>query len=614
MAEDIEKVSSNVIPCYKHDASVFRRIMAGFRQTDLGDLEPHRQKIASELTDIYSKGVIAAAPLRDSTVSRVMLIQRARRTVKQPVSEVYTMEDAQRQLYNTLSSEKSIRNLDSLYNASGLVRIVEPDLVLDQQTTDMLHRESIDNISRTRGVFRAGQTIISNGDVVTAEAVQILDSYKAEYEVSVGYLGNPFFLWAGNVLIAICLVIVLFLAIYYCNANIFSEFNKYLYLLMIFTLAAVGASMAARFNPDIFHMLPFTLVALYLLAFFKQRMVFTMYFISLLPLLILAPNGVELFVIYLVAGSVGMFVFERFNRGWLQFVTAFVVYVVMAIVWFAFRFAEGIDSLHNYNVLIEMALAAFLAVAGYPLIYLFEKAFMLVSASKLVELSDTSNKLLRMLADKAPGTFQHSLQVMNLADAAARSIGAYIPLVRAGALYHDIGKIANPQCFTENETPGVKYHAEMSPKESAQEIIKHVSDGLALAEKYGLPQVLKDFIRTHHGTTNTGYFYTKYLNDGGDPNDVAEFYYDGVKPTTKEQVILMLCDTIEAASRSLKDYSKESISALVDRIVEGKVNDGQFTNADISLRELNTLKDVIKTYLTQMYHSRVKYPPRKGKK
>jgi putative nucleotidyltransferase with HDIG domain len=441
-----------------------------------------------------------------------------------------------------------------------------------------------------------------------------LESYKNEYNKSVGYYGDGAYQWISAVLMALALVVVLFLAIYYCNANIFSEYNRYLYLLMVFTLAAVGALMAARFNPDIFHMLPFTLVALYLLAFFKQRMVFTMYFISLIPLLLLAPDGVELFVIYLVAGTVGMFVFAKFNRGWLQFVTAFIVYSVMALVWLAFRFVEGIDSLHNYHVLIEMALAAFLLVAGYPLIYLFEKMFMLVSASKLVELSDTSNKLLRMLADKAPGTFQHSLQVMNLADAAARSIDAYIPLVRAGALYHDIGKIANPQCFTENETPGVKYHADLSPKESAQEIIKHVSDGLALAEKYGLPGVLKDFIKTHHGTTNTAYFYTKYLNEGGDPNEVSEFYYDGVKPTTKEQVILMLCDTIEAASRSLKDYSKENISDLVDRIVEGKVNDGQLSNADVSLRELNTLKDVIKSYLTQMYHSRVKYPPRRGKK
>jgi putative nucleotidyltransferase with HDIG domain len=583
-------------------------------KTDLGEFESLRPEIVADLTDIYSKGVVTASPTqKDSSASKLVLVQRDSRSVKLPATEVYTIETAQNKIYSTLK-ETGRRKLDSLYNATGLARLVEPDLILDQQTTDLMHKASLDNISRTRGVFRAGQTIISNGDIVTAEAVQILDSYKAEYELSVGYSGRPVFLWTGNILISLCLVIILFLAIFYCNWKIFREYNKYLYLLLVFSLAAVGASLAARFNSDIFYRLPFTLVALYLLAFFKRRMVFIMYFISLLPVLIFAPDGVEVFVVYLVAGTVGMFVFERFNRGWLQFVTAFIVFVVMVLVWVSFRFIEGLDSLHDYRVVVDMALAAILLVAGYPLIYLFEKVFMLVSASKLVELSDTSNKLLRMLADKAPGTFQHSLQVMNIADAAARSIDAYVPLVRAGALYHDIGKITNPQCFTENETPGVNFHAELSPKESAQEIIRHVSDGLALADKYGLPQVLKDFIQTHHGTTNTAYFYNKYLNQGGDPEDVADFYYDGVKPTTKEQVILMLCDTIEAASRSLKDYSQENVSALVDRIIEGKVDDCQLSNADISLRELNILKDVIKSYLMQMHHSRVAYPKRKARK
>ena len=614
LAEDIEKASSGVIPYYRHDASVFRRTMDELAKTDLGEFEGLRPEIVADLTDIYSKGVVTASPTqKDSSASKLVLVQRDSRSVKLPATEVYTIETAQNKIYSTLK-ETGRRKLDSLYNATGLARLVEPDLILDQQTTDLMHKASLDNISRTRGVFRAGQTIISNGDIVTAEAVQILDSYKAEYELSVGYSGRPVFLWTGNILISLCLVIILFLAIFYCNWKIFREYNKYLYLLLVFSLAAVGASLAAKLNSDIFYRLPFTLVALYLLAFFKRRMVFIMYFISLLPVLIFAPDGVEVFVVYLVAGTVGMFVFEKFNRGWLQFVTAFIVFLVMVLVWGAFRFIEGLDSLHDYGVVVDMALAAIMLVAGYPLIYLFEKIFMLVSASKLVELSDTSNKLLRMLADKAPGTFQHSLQVMNLADAAARSIDAYVPLVRAGALYHDIGKITNPQCFTENETPGVNFHAELSPKESAQEIIRHVSDGLALADKYGLPQVLKDFIQTHHGTTNTAYFYNKYLNQGGDPEDVADFYYDGVKPTTKEQVILMLCDTIEAASRSLKDYSQENVSALVDRIIEGKVDDCQLSNADISLRELNILKDVIKSYLMQMHHSRVAYPKRKARK
>ena len=209
---------------------------------------------------------------------------------------------------------------------------------------------------------------------------------------------------------------------------------------------------------------------------------------------------------------------------------------------------DGVEGIGSYRVVWNMALGALMSVAGYPLIYLFEKMFMLVSTSKLVELSDTSNTLLRLLADKAPGTFQHSLQVMNLADAVARAVDANVPLVRAAALYHDIGKISNPQCFTENETPGIKYHEGLSPKESAQEIIRHVSDGLALADKHNIPDVLKEFIQSHHGTTCTAYFLNQYLNAGGDPDDVSEFYYKGVNPVTKEQVILMLCDAVEATS------------------------------------------------------------------
>ena len=203
---------------------------------------------------------------------------------------------------------------------------------------------------------------------------------------------------------------------------------------------------------------------------------------------------------------------------------------------------------------------------------------------------------------------------MNLADAAARSIDADVPLVRAAALYHDIGKISNPQCFTENQTPGVNFHEGLTLKESAQEIIRHVSDGVALADKYGLPHMLKDFIVTHHGTTSTGYFYNKYLNEGGNPDDVSEFFYNGEKPTTKEQVIIMFCDAIEAASRSLKDYSRQSVSDLVDKIIHGKMNEGQLSDADISLKEISTLSEVIKSYLLQMHHSRVAYPKRKGGK
>ena len=618
LLEEREKAGSVFIPYYKLDGKVASRSMNAVSSLELGKWTDAKVVISDVLTSLYSKGITAPNAVADIEDRRtdpdaLVYIQKDRRAVKVPLSEVYTLEDATAFLHESLAKAFPRCNVDSLVTAASLSSLIVPDLVYDQQTTDLIHEESINYISPTQGVIRAGQVIVSEGEIVTAEIEQLLDSYRAEYNTSVGYGESRTFMWTGNILIAFFIVLVLFLAICYCNFRIFDEFNKYLYLLMIFALAAVGSSIVAKTDASLFYLMPFTLISMYLLAFFTKRMVFSVYFISLLPMMIFAPNGVELFMMYLVAGSIAMLVFGIFNRGWLQFVTAFIVFAVMTVVWGAFRLIDGVAGLKEYHTVFDMALGSLLSVAGYPLIYLFEKIFKLVSNTKLAELSDTNNKLLRILADKAPGTFHHSLQVMNLADAAARSINANVLLVRAGALYHDIGKISNPQCFTENQTSGVRYHEGLSPKESAHEIIRHVSDGLALAEKYGLPGEVKSFIASHHGTTSAAYFLTQYLNDGGDPEDVSGFYYDGVRPVAKEEVVLMICDAVEAASRSLKTYSPESISALVDAIVDGKAKENQFADSDISLREINTMKDEIKSYLQQMYHSRVSYPKRKEK-
>ena len=618
LLEEREKAGSVFIPYYKLDGKVASRSMNAVSSLELGKWSDAKVVISDVLTSLYSKGITAPNAVADIEGMRtdpdaLVYIQKDRRAVKVPLSEVYTLEDATAFLHESLAKAFPRCNVDSLVTAASLSSLIVPDLVYDQQTTDLIHEESINYISPTQGVMRAGQVIVSEGEIVTAEIEQLLDSYRAEYNTSVGYGESRTFMWTGNILIAFFIVLVLFLAICYCNFRIFDEFNKYLYLLMIFALAAVGSSIVAKTDASLFYLMPFTLISMYLLAFFTKRMVFSVYFISLLPMMIFAPNGVELFMMYLVAGSIAMLVFGIFNRGWLQFVTAFIVFAVMTVVWGAFRLIDGVAGLKEYHTVFDMALGSLLSVAGYPLIYLFEKIFKLVSNTKLAELSDTNNKLLRILADKAPGTFHHSLQVMNLADAAARSINANVLLVRAGALYHDIGKISNPQCFTENQTSGVRYHDGLSPKESAHEIIRHVSDGLALAEKYGLPGEVKSFIASHHGTTSAAYFLTQYLNDGGDPEDVSGFYYDGVRPVAKEEVVLMICDAVEAASRSLKTYSPESISALVDAIVDGKAKENQFADSDISLREINIMKDEIKSYLQQMYHSRVSYPKRKEK-
>lgn len=609
-----EKNGSVVIPYFRLDSKVAAQNGNALSSMDLGEWSEVKPALADAMAGLYAKGIVSSANELDRDSGEgLIFVQKDRRASKVPVSEVYTQEDAEAHLREVIVGSWPECNVDSLFSAAGIASLVTPNLIYDSQTTELVHDESVRYVSSTQGVVKVGQVIVSEGEIVTAEIEQLLRSYEQEYDKSVGYVGKRGFMWVGNVILAFSIVLVLFLALCYCNFRVFDEYNKYLYLLMIFAVAAIASSLVAREDPSMYYLMPFTLISLYLLAFFTKRIVFSVYFISLLPMLIFAPNGVELFVIYLVAGSVGMLVFGFFNRGWLQFVTALIVFAVMAVVWGAFRLVDGVRGIADYHTVLDMALAAFLSVAGYPLIYLFERIFGLVSNSKLADLSDTNNKLLRMLADKAPGTFQHSLQVMNLADAAARSIDANVLLVRAGALYHDIGKIANPQCFTENQAAGVRYHEELTPKESAQEIIRHISDGLALAEKHGLPQVIQEFISSHHGTSSTGYFYTKYLNDGGDPDDVAAFFYDGFKPVTKEQVILMICDSVEAASRSLKHYSAESISALVDSIVDGKMSQGQFSDADISISEINSIKDVIKSYIQQMYHSRVSYPKRKQK-
>ena len=610
--QEMEKAWQSVIPYYKLNKSVSMQAEKNLFSADLGKYSSAKVELAAALKMIYDKGVISQqsyAEHKDQN-SDLIYIQKDKRAQKVPFSEVYTVESAEALFKYAVSHVCEDAVADSLYSVLSGLELIKPDLVYDEQTTDLVQDEAINYISTTQGVARSGQTIVSEGEIVTAEIAQLLDSYKNEFNRSMGTEGPSVYRIISTILIAFCLIVVLFLAIYYCNSKIFEQYNKYLYLLMVFALSALASSVIAHIGQEYFYMVPFTLIALYLLAFFKKRVVFTVYVISLLPLLIFAREGVELFVIYLVAGVVGMLVFSIFNRGWLQFVTALIVFCVMTLVWGAFNLTEGLGGIVNYFEVLLMAFGALLSVAAYPLIYLFEKIFKLVSNSKLVELSDTSNKLLRMLADKAPGTFQHSLQVMNLADAVARSIEANVLLVRAGALYHDIGKIANPQCFTENQNPGVRYHEGLTPKESAQEIIRHVADGLALAEKYGLPSVIKEFITTHHGTTCTAFFYNKHLVEGGSELERKDFCYDGVRPKTKEQVVLMMCDAVEAASRSLKDYSAASISELVERIINGKIEDGQLSESEISMSELTTAKEVMKSYLQQMYHARVAYPKR----
>ncbi len=615
-----EQAGSIVVPYYRYSEEISSSVVKNAQSVDLGAYNSLRPAVVTRLGDIYAKGVISDGKVKlgqgSAQVSQDLIyIQKDKRAVQYPVSEVYKVSDARDQLVAGLAKTYPSVNLDSLFRRSGLYDVLIPNLQYDRSMTELTHADSDDYVSPTLGYVKADEKIVSKGEIVTAEVAQILDSYKAEYNKVFGYDGPRILLYLGNLLIGLALVVILYFCLYFSNPKILDDRRRYLYIVSVFLLSSVVTFLMERLAPGFLYMIPYPVFALYLLAFFRKKVVLPVYMVSLLPLLIFCGNGMELFVMYLTAGAVTIETFGRMGKGWLQFLNAAIIFGVEVAVFLGFRLIDvGSNSVWWVNVL-QIFVGALFTVAFYPLIYVFERVFNLVSVTRLLELADTNNPLLQELSAKAPGTFQHCLQVMNMVDAVGRATDANVPLLRAAALYHDLGKMQNPLCFIENETssPGAaKYHDGKTPAESAADIIRHVEDGLAIATEHGLPEEIKVFIRTHHGTSFTAYFLNKYLNSGGDPSDVSAFAYHGPKPTSKEEVILMICDSIEAASRTLKEFTPEAFDRFVEEIVAGKEKAGQLEDADITLREMNLMKSMLKTHLQQIYHGRVVYPKRKG--
>lgn len=611
IAKEKADLSSTVIPYYKMSTEVVGESFRKIEGMSFADVPGLKSSLVRHLSDIYNKGIIPE--IQDNV--ELIYVQKGKRAEKVPVSEVYLLPQARIALLHGVSTDCPEVNVDSLIRSKSIYDLLAVNLVYDEQITALVHSQTQSMVSTTSGFVNAGTIIVNNGELITAEVAQMLDSYKAEYEQSYGYDKPLAAIWLGNALLVLGILICLYFAIYFSNAMIFKDYNRYLYVVVVFTLIASVELILIKFAPQWIFIFPFSVAALYLQAFFRTRVIYPVYIATLLPLLLFAENGAAVFMMYLVSGVITLYVFKHFSKGAKQFIAASINFVCTAVLFSAFVIT-GVINVDYLPTLGLLCIGSILQVALHPFVYLLERSFNLVSSTRLQELSDTSNELLRQLEQKAPGTFQHSLQVMNLASAAARAINADEILIKAGALYHDIGKIKNPLCFVENESltsTDAKYHADITPLQSAQDIIKHVTDGVELAQAHKLPSVITDFIRTHHGTTCVSFFYDKYLKEGGDPELKKEFLYPGPTPTTKEQVILMLSDSIEAASRTLRDYSQESISALVDRIFAYKIEDGQLEQADITLKEIDTIKIVMQTYLGQMYHERIKYPKRKIK-
>ena len=620
MMRELADAELSAIPYFKFSESVAAKNLRAAESISLGAGDSIRPVLISALRRIYSQGIIpddfSKADRRLALSEDLIYIQRGKRATKYPNTDVYRLSQARTMLIGSLQRAFPDAPLDSALTASGLFDLIEPNLIFDRQMTELVHRDEQHEIAPTQGYVPAGSLIVSEGEIVTAEVSQMLDSYKREYDANMGSDKPSLLIWLSQIALALILTLILFWVIYFADSSVFSRRGELYYLVFIALLAVISVMVLLRLEfVNVIYLVPFTLSALYLQAFFPNRTVAPIFAAVLLPIAVFLPQGVANFVIYLLAGYVAIRMFGRFNRGWKQFLTALAIFGILALGYLALR-VSGLLTGVTTRDLIYIFIGSILNVAFYQLIFVFEKLFGLLSVARLEELTDTNNKLLRALELKAPGTFQHSLQVMSMADAAARAIGANVYLIRAGAMYHDIGKMNNPQCFIENEAllsateDGARYHTGLSPRQSAADITRHVTDGLELARKERLPGPIIRFIETHHGDNLVRSFYNKYLNEGGDPAFEKDFRYEGSKPVSKEEVIMMLCDSVEAASRTLKEHSAKSFSDFVEGIVGAKVSEGQLEEADITIKELNTVKEVLKSYLAQIYHERVAYPKR----
>ncbi|MCK3684765.1 HDIG domain-containing metalloprotein [Maribellus sp. YY47] len=622
LEDEKQEQLKNVIPYFVCDTSVARdniqRLKDDFYLTK--DTLTLRQKqiitnLCNELDRIYSAGVLQFSLDSYNEIAGKPAIRKriGPNVTRTDTASLFSEKSA----YNTIirfkrqlaTGNSTLRWL----NSHPFERYISANLSYDAETTQKEIDEVTQNISLTRGMVRLGERIILEGEVVDSNKFQLLESLKASYEKERGKNVNYYMVSIGKSLLIVSLLALIFVFLLIYRRDIIEHMNKLLFLLMMITAMVLIANVIGSLPTLHIYMVPFAILPIVVRTFFDSRTAIFTLVISTLLIGFYAPNNYEFILLQVSAGIVAVFSLNKMHRRVHLALAALWVFLTYTTVFTALNLIhEGTFVLFNYSITQWFAISSVLIMLVYILIYIFEKVFGFVSDVTLIELSDSNQPLLRKLSEEAPGTFQHSMQIANLAEEVILKIGGNPFLVRAGALYHDIGKIAKPTYFIENQAMGMNPHDQLDHLKSAEVIIDHVHNGVKMAQKHKLPAPIVEFIATHHGTTKAKYFYLKHKEDHPEENvDEKKFIYPGPLPRSKEAAVVMLVDGIEAASRSMKEKTHANLKELIDRMIDQKIEDKQLDNSNLTFRDITTVKEVLLQKLLNIYHVRIEYPEEK---
>ena len=614
LSKEREIVASQHLPIYNYSETIFEIKAEDFTNDFETKWVSKYGKLASSqknmlvnfgynyLKDIYSKGIIQLNNSFDFQDFSQVLLKSESLAQRRDISDFYTVNSAANKIQQLSGTEYK-------FLVPLLLAAVEQNILFDKLATDELLSSELSNISTTKGLVVSGQVIINKGELVDAQKYQVLLSLKQKYEGAVWEKSSYLLVLFGQFILVGISLLMLWLFLRQYRNRILENTTKMSLILSLVVIMVLMSSIVLSLAVDWIYCIPFCILPIVLKAFFDNRVALFVHLITILIIGFIMPNGFEFVFLQLIAGIISILtVIKMYKRAQL-FMSVIKVMGVYLLLYIALSITHDASFSGIQGVkLLQFTISGALTIFAYPIVFLFEKIFSLVSDVSLLELTDTNSPLIRRLSDEAPGTFQHSLQVANLAEMGALEVGANALLIRAGAIYHDIGKLKNPRYFIENQSSNFNPHDDIEFDKSASIIINHVFDGIEIAKENKLPDELIDFIRTHHGTTTVEYFYKQYITNFPDEElDRKDFTYPGPKPFSKETAILMMADSAEAAARSIKNPTAENIDNLVESVINKQLNEDQFSDADITLKEITKLKNLFKKKLVNIHHQRIEY-------